>query len=70
MNYFLRLFMQLAIYQGSFVMLPQKHFLETEVKDCKILIEVMQLCKSLPIVYREKFCFPRPVGQLALVLQL
>lgn len=33
MNYFLRLFMQLAIYQGSFVMLPQKHLLETEVKD-------------------------------------
>lgn len=49
--------MQLAIYQGSFVMLLQKHLLETEVKDRKILIEVMQLCESLPIVYQEHFYF-------------
>lgn len=33
MNCFLRLFMQLAIYKGSFVMLLQKHLLETEAKD-------------------------------------
>lgn len=69
MNCFLRLFMQLAIYKGSFVMLLQKHLLEMEAKDWKTLIEAMQLCELLHIVYKDKFCFPSPVCQFALVLQ-